>query len=215
MDEYDFLEDVFFGAVNEENIGKRTKLRGIYEYIHQLKPPSSPSPHVPYRILAQQALLFRGDEKVVIKVYDRLVKYNLVKNKSESLTMKIQLASNWSNDYLSTTLVSNNIDISRTEQEALIELIHYLKNLDSINDKEELAIIIQSEIFSIAQKKGLQPKRFFKVLYKILINAEKGPRLGNYIVDNGIRWTYEHLDNFRTRSYQEVDRGKVNGPKKR
>jgi lysyl-tRNA synthetase class 1 len=55
MDEYDFLEDVFFGALNEENIAKRTKLRGIYEYIHQLEPPSSPSLHVLTEI-AQQAL---------------------------------------------------------------------------------------------------------------------------------------------------------------
>ena len=204
MDEYDFLEDVFFGDVNEENIAKRTKLRGIYEYIHQLKPPSIPSMHVPYRILAQQALLFREDEKLVNKVYDRLVKYRLVKNKSESLIMKIQLASNWANDYLLTTLVSANVNVSKAEQEALLELIHYLKNLKVIDEKGELAITIQSEIFSIAQKKGLQPKGFFKVLYKILINAEKGPRLGNYIADMGIKWAYEQLDNFLTRSPQET-----------
>ncbi|HET6640129.1 MAG TPA: hypothetical protein VFG77_00825, partial [Nitrososphaeraceae archaeon] len=147
-------------------------------------------------------LLFREDEKVVNKVYDRLVKYKLVKNKSESLIMKIQLASNWSKDYLLTTLLSTEIDVSKTEAEALLELIHYLKNLEVINDKGELAITIQSEIFSIAQKKGLQPKGFFKMLYKILINAEKGPRLGNYIVDMGIKWTCEQLDSFRARSPQ-------------
>ena len=210
MDEYDFLEDVFFVALNEDNIAKRTKLRGIYEYIHQLEPPSSPSLHVPYRVLAQQALLFREDEKLVDKVYDRLVKYKLVKNKSDLLIMKIQLASNWSNDYLLTTLASTHMSLSKTEQEALLELINYLKNLDPANDKSELAIVIQSEIFSIAKRKGLQPKEFFKLLYEILINAEKGPRLGNYIADMGINWTYEQLDNYRTRPDQEtkVDRDK-------
>jgi lysyl-tRNA synthetase class 1 len=125
-----------------------------------------------------------------------LVKYKLVKNKSESLIMKIQLASNWSKDYLSTTLLSTEIVLSKIEEEALLELIHYLKNLEVINDKGELAITIQSEIFSIAQKNGLQPKGFFKVLYKILINAEKGPRLGNYIVDMGIKWACKQLDSF-------------------
>jgi lysyl-tRNA synthetase, class I len=207
MDEYDFLEDIFFGAVTEENIAKRTKLRGIYEYIHQLKPPSGPSLHVPYRILAQQALLFREDAKQVNKVYDRLVKYKLVKNKSDSLIMKIQLASNWSNDYLSTTLVRTNMNVSKTEQEALYELMKYLKNMETIDDKGELAITIQTEIFSIAQKKGLQPKGFFKVLYRILINAEKGPRLGNYIVDMGIKWTYEQLNNFCAEPYQDAKTG--------
>ena len=207
MDEYDFLEDVFFGAVNEENTSKRTKLRGIFEYIHQLKPPSGPSLHVPYRILAQQALLFRDDEKQVNKVYDRLVKYKLVKNKSDSLIMKIQLASNWSNDYLSTTLMSTNVNASNTEQEALHELIQYLKSMETIDDKSELAANIQSEIFSIAQKIGLQPKVFFRILYRILIDAEKGPRLGNYIVDMGIKWTYEQLDNFFARPYHEPEAG--------
>jgi lysyl-tRNA synthetase, class I len=213
MDEYDYLEDVFFGVLNEENIAKRTKLRGIYEYIHQLEPPTNPPMHVPYRILAQQALLFREDEKLVDKVYDRLVKYNLVKNKSKSLIMKIQLASNWSNDYLSTTLESTSINMSKTELEALIELTHYLKNLEPTNDTGELAIAIQSEIFNIAKRRGLQPKGLFKLLYEILINAERGPRLGNYIADMGIKWAYEQLDHYCTKPHLEAksDRDKNGG----
>jgi lysyl-tRNA synthetase, class I len=201
MDEYDFYEDVFFGFVREDNTAKRTKLGGIYEYIHQLKPPTSPSVHVPYRILAQQALLFREDEHQVNKVFDRLVKYGLVKERTNSLIMKIQMASNWSNDYLLSRLVSINLDVSRTEQEALLELVQYLKNIDTTSDKDELAMTIQSEIFSIARERGLLPKGFFKMLYKILINAEKGPRLGNYIVDMGIKWTYEQLDIFCARTH--------------
>ncbi|HZD35933.1 MAG TPA: lysine--tRNA ligase [Nitrososphaeraceae archaeon] len=196
MDEYDFLEDIFFEISTEANIAKRAKLRGIYEYIHQLNPPSCPSLHVPYRILAHQALLFRGDEKQVNKVYDRLVKYGLVKDKNGSLINKIQLASNWSNDHLPATLGRTNINVSETEQEALFELIQFLENIKTVDDKGELAIAIQSKIFSIGKSKGLQPKGFFKLLYKILINAETGPRLGNFIADMGINWAYEHLNGF-------------------
>jgi lysyl-tRNA synthetase class 1 len=111
------------------------------------------------------------------------------------------MASNWSNDYLTSRLVSINLDVSRTEQEALLELIQYLKNIDTTTDKDELAMTIQSEIFSIAQRRGLLPKGYFKMLYKILINAEKGPRLGNYIVDMGIKWAYEQLDIFCARTH--------------
>lgn len=207
MDEYDFLEDIFFNISTEENIAKRAKLRGIYEYIHQLKPPSCPSLHIPYRILAHQALLFRGDEKQASKVYDRLVKYRLVKNKSGSLIKKIQLASNWSNDHLSTTLGRTNMNVSETEQEALFELIQFLKNMETVDDKGQLAITIQSKIFSIAKNKGLQPKGFFKVLYKILINTETGPRLGNFIADMGVNWAYKNLSDFYSQ-YQEVEEGR-------
>jgi len=141
----------------------------------------------------------------VNKVYDRLVKYKLVKNKTDSLTMKIQLASNWANDYLSSKLVRMNVNVSKAEQEALLDLIQYLKNMNTKDDKGELAVTIQSEIFSIAQKRGLQPRGFFKVLYRILINTEKGPRLGNYILDMGIKWTYEQLDSCYSRLDQETN----------
>jgi lysyl-tRNA synthetase class 1 len=204
MDEYDFLEDIFFGSIIEENIVKRTKLKGIYEYVHQLNPPSGPTLHIPYRILAQQALLFRGDEKQAEKVYDRLVKYNLVKNKSDSLIMKIQLASNWANDYISTTLENTELNVSVSEREALSEFIQYLKNMEPIEDKGELANAIQTEIFSIARKLDLQPRVFFKLLYRILINADKGPPVGNYVSDMGIKWAYEQLSNFCKSSSSEA-----------
>lgn len=200
MDEYDFIEDVYFGSATEANTFKRTKLRGIYEYIHQLQSPDAPSQHIPYRILAQQALLFHKDDSLVDKVYDRLVKYGLVKEKSDSLIKKIQLASNWANDHLSSKVESIDVNVSKTEQEALFELTRYLKNLNTFTCQEELSKAIQSEIFSIARKRGLQPKGFFNVLYRILINSDKGPRLGNYIVDMGIDWAYKQLDSFCTKS---------------
>ena len=81
---------------------------------------------------------------------------------TNSLIMKIQMASNWSNDYLTSRLASINLDVSMTEQEALLELIQYLKNIDTTTDKDELAMTIQSEIFSIAQRRGLSAKGIFQ-----------------------------------------------------
>jgi lysyl-tRNA synthetase class 1 len=37
----------------------------------------------------------------------------------------------------------------------------------------------------IAKKHGLQPPEFFKIIYKILLNSETGPRLGPYILEVG------------------------------
>ena len=118
--------------------------------------------------------------------------------------MKIQLASNWANDYLSTTLASTELNVSKSEREALSEFVQYLKNMDPIEDKGELANAIQTEIFSIARKLDLQPRVFFKLLYRILINADKGPRVGNYVSDMGIRWAYEQLNNFCKSSSSEA-----------
>ncbi|HZC88845.1 MAG TPA: lysine--tRNA ligase, partial [Nitrososphaera sp.] len=54
MDEYDSIEDVYFGKVQETNLAKLNKTKGLYEYIHKLNPPRQPSSHVAYRMIAQQ-----------------------------------------------------------------------------------------------------------------------------------------------------------------
>ena len=53
-------------------------------------------------------------------------------------------------------------------------------------ETEEMYQKVQTIIFQKSKENGIQPKDFFKLFYRILINAEKGPRLGNYIVDLGI-----------------------------
>jgi lysyl-tRNA synthetase class 1 len=37
----------------------------------------------------------------------------------------------------------------------------------------------------VARSNGIEPKDFFKLLYAILLGAERGPRLGPYIIDVG------------------------------
>jgi lysyl-tRNA synthetase class 1 len=54
-------------------------------------------------------------------------------------------------------------------------------------DADALSQKIQTVIFTNAKENNIEPKDFFRLFYKILINAERGPRLGNYIVDLGIR----------------------------
>ena len=60
-------------------------------------------------------------------------------------------------------------------------------NMNNDNDNnDELAQQIQSIIFHNAKSNNLQPKEVFRLFYQILINSERGPRLGNYIADLGI-----------------------------
>ena len=77
--------------------------------------------------------------------------------------------------------------ISKIENE-LANLASNLENnrKDAKAQDDDLAQGVQTIIFNNAKNNNLQPKEIFKLLYKILINAEKGPRLGNYIVDLGI-----------------------------
>jgi lysyl-tRNA synthetase, class I len=55
------------------------------------------------------------------------------------------------------------------------------------NNNDELAQEVQSIIFNNAKSNNLQPKEVFRLFYQILINSERGPRLGNYIADLGLQ----------------------------
>lgn len=216
MDEYDMYEDIYFGNVKEPNDSKRIKLNGIYEYINHLEPPKTyPALHIPYRILIQQAGLFRNqsiETNIINQILERLKKYGLVKNEdyaNKLLQEKINLAVSWAKD-LSDSELKGDSDLGDSgdplklsvQQKTLIEKIivefetlqQKVKgfqaeesNSDSLNNNnDELAQEIQSIIFHNAKSNNLQPKEVFRLFYQILINSERGPRLGNYIADLGL-----------------------------
>jgi lysyl-tRNA synthetase class 1 len=193
MDEYDLYEDIYFGKIKENNQSKLVKLQGIYEYINHLNPPTNGYNHVPYRLIAQQASLFDGKDRID-KVFERLKKYRLVNEKTNDIIEKIELASNWTDDIL---VNEDNYDLTldKKHKEALVELVF---NLKTYKDKEydNLSNDIQTLIYETSKKHEIQPRDFFKLLYKILINSDRGPKLGNYLVDLGINRGCEIIEKY-------------------
>jgi lysyl-tRNA synthetase class 1 len=187
VDEYDYMEDVYFGKVKIDNELKLAKYRGIYDYINHLKPPAAPSQHVPYGLLVQLASVIRDGEKRVDYVTNKLKSYASIKEKTDDLVGRIILAGNWADDF--GKFEKFQIDVNEAERKALSELIELTR-------KENDPKILQGNIFEIARRNGLEPKEFFTLLYKILVNAEKGPRLGPYIVDIGNEKVVEMLSQY-------------------
>ena len=222
MDEYDFYEDIYFGKIKEPNDSKRIKINGIYEYINHLDPPKAyPALHIPYRILIQQAGLFKNqtiESNIVNQILDRLKKYGLVKNQedysNETLQKKIVLAIRWANELSDMEQNENgasglvderngSLTLLSLQQKDLLKKIKvelenlHQKTLEShaktgrgepnTADNDELAQEVQSIIFNSAKNNQLQPKEVFRLFYQILINSERGPRLGSYIADLGLQ----------------------------
>jgi lysyl-tRNA synthetase class 1 len=186
MDEYDFYEDVFFGNAVEENQIKLAKIRGIYEYINHLKPSSSPSKHVPYRLLVQQALLFSADAERIDRIYGRLAKYGIAAEKNAIMTNKIRLASNWADDQGLQNDRRSELDLTQKDKDALRELIQALREFKGKENNNDSPKILQSRIFDISRRNEVGIKEFFTILYRILVGADRGPRIGNYVLDLGI-----------------------------
>lgn len=181
MDEYDYYEDVYFGKVKEDNPAKATKIKGIYEYINKLRPPAQAGPHALYRFLAQQASIYPDDLDRHDKVFARLVKYGMVKERTDSIMNKIRLASNWADD--STREEKFEVQLSAGQRKAVSELLQVLKGYAGV---PENAKDLQSKVFDIARANGMEPKELFTLLYKMFLNADRGPRIGNYFLDLGV-----------------------------
>jgi lysyl-tRNA synthetase class 1 len=188
MDEYDLYEDLYFDKIKEENKVKLAKIKGIYEYINHLIPPHQPDIHVPYNFLIQQAALFPANERTE-KVYERLLKYNIVKDRTLNLTKRIRLVSNWVDDILPSSEQKYNIELSDREKKAIADLVHILQSFIGLEDQHDTPRMLQSKIFDIARSNGIEPKAFFTLIYRILLNTDKGPRIGNYAIDLGIERT--------------------------
>ncbi|MCX8191958.1 MAG: lysine--tRNA ligase [Nitrososphaerales archaeon] len=183
MDEYDALEDVYFGRLKIDNPAKLRQLKGLYEYVNHLNPPSKPQIHVPQRLLIQLAS-FAPPENRVEYVIQRLVKYGIIKQATNELNERIKLAINWVEDFKSIEPIK--LTLSEKEANSIKELIEFLS-------KETNPEKIQSEIFQIARRNGIDPPEFFKLLYKAILGSDRGPRLGPYIVDIGIPRVLELL----------------------
>ena len=192
MNEYDLYEDLYFGKVREDNKAKLIKLKGIYEYINHLRPPKYPDTHIPFDLLVQYGSLFPPEERVE-KVFQRLVKYNMAKEKTPGLVRRISLASNWIEDKMSDRRQISNVSLGPSEKRAVDQLVGLLSSYSGLKERTDVPGILQTKIFEIARSNNILPKDFFKLIYRILLNDDKGPKLGNYVVDLGIERTCEIL----------------------
>ena len=199
MDEYDLYEDIYFNKIKEKNTNKAKKIKGIYEYVNNLNPSNVLPIHIPYRILIQQSELFI-DQKVnnpIEKIYERLKKYGLIKEETAEITKKIHLSMEWAKEFKDDAVQDKSKITLQLEDkqkkaigEVLIQLKIIAKNQENSTihiNPEEQSQQIQTLIFLKSKENNIEPKDFFKLFYKILINSERGPKLGNYIVDLGIR----------------------------
>ena len=178
MNEFDELEDTYFGKKEISDKRELAKLSGLYKYCWWLNPPSKLSIHVPYNLLAYLVKVAPEDKEAEY-VAQKLREYGYVKGKEPipaGLEEKIRYARNWNQDF--TEIKETQLELTTDETEAIGELVKILQG-------EMDAEVVQSAIFDIARKHNVPTRRFFKTLYTILLGTTAGPRLGPYIVAMG------------------------------
>ena len=174
MDEYNELENIYFGKIKLDNETKVIRSKGLYEYVNLLNPPKIQKPYVNYRLLIQLSKIFR--ENRIALVTKKLMEYGTIKEPSQEIEEIIALAGNYADDYDNPTRVEIQLDTITKDS---------LAKLHSILSSEEEPTDLQNTIYQIAKDKGMQPKDLFKTLYQIILASDRGPKIGPLIIDIG------------------------------
>jgi lysyl-tRNA synthetase class 1 len=143
-----------------------------------MKPPAKPSFHVPYNLMA---FLVKIAPKECLNDYvaEKLQSYGYLQKGQAldaNLKQRIDYALNWIRDF--EEIKETDVTLTSEEKKAISELI---KELETEEEPDK----IQNAIFNAAKNNSIQPSGFFKTLYKILMGAPQGPRLGPYVLAMG------------------------------
>jgi lysyl-tRNA synthetase class 1 len=178
MNEFDELEDIYFGKKQILDKREVAKLTGLYKYCWWLRPPNQASVHIPYNLLVYLAKIApkdSGTEYIVEKLRD----YGYIKETDgvpPNLETRIQFALNWTHELEG--IKETSMTLSSEERKAIEELAQILQI-------EANADGIQGAVFALARKHSIPPSQFFKTLYLLLLGTPRGPRLGPYMVAMG------------------------------
>jgi len=190
MREVDRLEDVYFGKEKIKNPRDAFNAKRLFEFIYRLKPPKKLSVHVPYDYLVELAGVTPEKNKLDF-VVQRLLETGHISKIDEKIKREIKrrftYSENWFEDFKKPEEVE--FKFSKEEKRAIKELIETIKK---VSNGEKL----QTKIFEIAKSNSIKPSKFFKLIYRILLNSERGPRLGPYIIDRGKKEVIEKLKEF-------------------
>jgi lysyl-tRNA synthetase class 1 len=185
MNEYNELEDTYFGRIKVDNQAKLTKLKGLYEYVNLLNPPKQSSIHINYRLLIELTKIFKEDRNE--RVMKKLMDYGVIKNPEPEIEKLIEIAGNYSDEFDEQEKTEVNLnDISK---KALGTLVTALQEEEEPED-------IQNTIYQIAKANGVQPKDFFKILYQIILGTSRGPKIGPFITDIGRKQVAKTLSEY-------------------
>ncbi len=179
MRELDNLEDVYFGKEKLENPRDEFNAKRLFEFVHRLKPPKKSSIHIPYDYLVELAGVSPERNKLDF-VIQKLLETGHIDKVNEKIKGEIKkrftYAENWFNDFVKPEEVE--VELTKEEKSAIKDLIKEIK-------KEKDGEKLQNKIFGIAKAHGIKPVRFFRLIYRIILNQDRGPRLGPYIIQRG------------------------------
>ena len=181
-EDYDRCERIYYG-LEEISEKKREKIKRIYELSQIEEILEEMTPQVPFRHLCNLLQIHSGNICDVVNTF----KIKRI-NDSDRLSLRSKCAWNWVTNYAPDSFRftlrdedANPLNLKDVEKKMIYKLRDEIGRSFETFDEKSL-----SELFySIAFKYNYEPKEFYKMVYRVLIEKEMGPRLANFILTIG------------------------------
>ncbi|MFX0003062.1 MAG: lysine--tRNA ligase [Candidatus Hermodarchaeota archaeon] len=217
-DYYERMEDIYYDIESTENFEESKFFKYIFPLTQINHIPESKLKRIPLKIL-----IFLTQIQNILsleKLYEKAKSYMEKHNFKHALTMQefkhyFSLTSNWIKEVkeilesekdpkikkditrkLELFTIPKKVDeaILNKMDSKQIKGIRLLREYFEKNDSLE-ANSIQNKIFSIAKDEiNIPPKKFFEIIYQIILGNKSGPRLGPFLSLLDKSWILERLD---------------------
>lgn len=177
-EDYDNCERIYFGLlpVNEK---RKEKEKRIYELSQVDGVPSEPGYQIPFRHLCNLLQIHSGNIDAVLDSLD-----GLTPGQRERLQVRCRCAWAWITNFAPEefrfSLSDENsepVSVSDDERKALRDLSSYIEQyLDELGEKD-----FSAYIYKACADNGIENADFFRLVYKVLIGKEKGPKLAGFL----------------------------------
>jgi len=195
-EDYDRCERIYFGnePVNEKRAARE---RRIYELSQVQKVPAGMPTQVPFRHLCSLIQIQDGNVDGVIEFLET----DTDGEDLEKIRTRAGCAWNWIGRYAPESFRftlrprgSTPIELTETQRRAIALLYREIEqSLDSHDEKS-----LSQAIYGMAGEAGVEPKEFFKLVYRVLIGKEMGPRLAGFLRTIGKERALELLGGYRS-----------------
>lgn len=182
FDELDELEKIYYGVKKVASERDEQNAKRLFEMVNIKTLGRNYTPKAALSTIIELAkTLPEASEKNQIEFVEKKLKeLGIVKKFTpkieESLKGRLKLAKAYIDDFKPKAEMKK-IEVSCAEKDLIKKLIEAI-------EEESDAAKLQGRIFEIAKSSGDMPG-FFIFVYKILFSSDRGPRLGEYIIDAG------------------------------
>jgi lysyl-tRNA synthetase class 1 len=175
FNEFDKAERIYFDLETTGNKRKDNNFKRAYK-LAKVRIPRKPDLQIEFDKLVEIAKILPKENQINFAI-KKLKEWDVKISPSQKnkLALRLEFAKRY---YEKFGLVKVELKIDEKMKAALNSLIIAIEKTKS---GEEL----QSQIFKIAKENNIEAGEFFKTIYKIILNSEKGPRLGPYIFEVG------------------------------